>query len=651
MKNIAINPISRFLIMVVITLLILPACEDEDRKISPSTIEFSLALQNVTEGDVATIVLTLDKPAPASGSVELTFETNAIYSQHYVTDPAPSGNASILLNISQGQQSAELQITSFDNSRYEGAKFIIFQLKNATGQLRPGAATTLTLTIGDDEGPSLANFATSSAILKEEDEGIVVLIPLSAPALGEGSVTVTLDAGQAVHNANFIIDQELKDNTFSFNVVPNATSVTFTVFPVDNDLFTGNLVLRFSISEISGVVQKGNNLKYSLTLVDDELPSIVKFALTSGSVSETNVDGIAVEIPLSSPAKGDGQVGIGIGSGNAVYGIHFTTLPAMENNILRLKLSHSQTVASFTILPINNDLFTEDLTRAFTILEGGGVVQKGSAGLSYSLTIVDDEEPSIASFAIATVVAEEAESGGTEVEIQFSNPAAGTGQIILEIQGYHGRFTSKPEIVEKYEYYDYYDFSYHYSYSIQLDVAPYAEAANFTIFPIDDMRCNSDGPTTFTISAVSGVIRMGESRTLDLAIRDNEDPMIVTLQETEGTLNENDAAGKEIKLNFSMPAAKDGSISVSLNFYNKHDEGRYTTVPEMRYASGSYTSLDFKKGDTGVKIKVLPVDDNVAKGSFTEPFHLIFSPGEELDDGCVQIKDPIYTLTFVEDDD
>lgn len=648
------NPISRFLIIVLSTLLMFPACEDEEKKISHSTIEFSMELQSINEGDVATILLTLDKPSPGGSSVELTLETNAVYDQHYVTDPGLSSATSILLNISQGKQSAELQLTSFDNSKYEGTKFIILQLKNATGQLRLGEATTLTVTIGDDEGPSLVNFSTRSAFLEEkQDEGIEVHIPLSAPALGEGSVTVALAPGGAVNNVDFSIDQEVKDNTFSLNVVQNAPSVSFTVFPTDNDLFTGNFILRFSISETSGVVQKGSALEYSLTLVDDELPSIAKFTSTSGSIRETDGGGIALEIALSSPAKGDGYIEIKGGSEKAVYGVDFTTLPPMENNKLIINISYDQTGADFNVFPIDNDLATGDLTQSFTIVDGGGVVRRGSTDISYLLTIDDDDEPSYASFGFGALWVDEVESEGIEVGIEFSSPTRKGGHITLGLEGYKGTFTSNPPIIEGYEYYDYYDYSYHHSsYSIQLEVAPNAEGANFFIFPIDDNKCNDIKPTTFTIIAVGGPIGMGENLSFDLAIRDDEDPMIVTLQETEGILNENDAGGKDIVLQFSKPAVTDGLIFVALDFYNKHDQRRYTTNPEMVYdaGSGSYASLNFKEGDTSVKLKVLPANDNSANGSFTERFHLHFRSAPNPDDNCVQIKDPTYTLAFVDDD-
>ncbi|MEX2233462.1 MAG: hypothetical protein WD824_14965 [Cyclobacteriaceae bacterium] len=390
MKRSSTNQTGRFLIIAIAGMLMLPACEEDDKTLPP-VIQFIVNLQKVTEGDEVVILLGLDNPAPYHGSVELTIQTNAIYNEHYMTSPSPSNN-SIVLNFHKGHTSTALKIITIDNTKYEGAMFMIFQLNVPSGGVRLGEATTMTLTISDDEAPSMASFEGNETVLSEKDEaGLVVQIPLSEPAKGEGSVTVSLNPGQAQQEANFTIDQELAHNSFKLNVFKNVTHVSFKVFPIDNDLFTGNFILSFSITEISGVVQKGNTLDYSLTLIDDESPSIARFALPSGTVAENNGDGIGVEILLSSPVKGEGTIGISLPAGTAVYGTDFTTLPEVKDNTITLDLVHDQTGAGFTVIPLNDDLFTDNLIQSFSISEVRGVVWKGSNDQNFQLTILDDD--------------------------------------------------------------------------------------------------------------------------------------------------------------------------------------------------------------------------------------------------------------------
>ena len=389
------------------------ACEEDNKEISPSVIQFTARVQNVPEGDDVIILLMLDKPAPQNGSVELTFEGSAIYDQHWVTAPTPASswgapgvvrydqhyvtasgpsNGSIVLSIYKGHKSTAFRIASVDNAKFEGSHFIIFKLNAPAEAFRAGDMATLTVVIADDEGPSLANFEVPSANVNEQDEnGTVVNIPFTAPAIGEGSLTVAVEPGKSVRGTNFTINQELTNNSMSFNVARNSSGVSFKVFPVDNDLFTGNFILRFAIADISGVLQKGDNLSYSLTLADDEAPSVARFALPSGTIEESGTDGIMVEIPLSSPVKGEGTIAITLDPENLIYGTDFTTVPEAQNNRLILNLSHNQTGASFTVFPIDDDVPTGDEILSFSIHEATGVVWKGSDRLTYKLTIVDDD--------------------------------------------------------------------------------------------------------------------------------------------------------------------------------------------------------------------------------------------------------------------
>ncbi|MEX1239757.1 MAG: hypothetical protein WEB30_08570 [Cyclobacteriaceae bacterium] len=374
-------------------LLMFSSCREDGNEISPSIIQFSVNVQKVSEGDEVIITLTLDKPAPGSGSVELSLEGNAVYNQHYVTAPAPSAGA-IVLRVYKGHTSTAVKIEPVDNAKFEGSKFLILQLSNPAGGLRLGEITALTVVMADDEGPSLAGFAVPSGTVNEQNEnGIVVDIPFSAPAKGEGSLTVTLQQGQAVLGRNFTIDQEQTNNSFSFNVGKNSAGVSFKVFPVDNDLFTGNFILQFAITDISGVVQKGDNQSYTLTVADDEAPSVAKFGQSSGAIDESNADGISVEILLSSPVKGEGTIGIALAAQNSIYGTDFTTVPELKDNSIILNLSHNQHSASFTVFPVNDDLLTGEQILLFSIDEASGVVWKGSDSATYELTIVDDEGP------------------------------------------------------------------------------------------------------------------------------------------------------------------------------------------------------------------------------------------------------------------
>ena len=651
MKKFSSHYAGRLLTNAMCGLLMIVSCDDDKPQILPSVIQFSTNLQNVAEGEDATVLLTLDRPAPDNGSVQLALQTNAVYDQHYETDPSVNDNT-IVLEVRKGQTSVEFKIVTVNNDKYEGTRFIVFQLTPQSDGLKAGEVSALTLTIGDDEGPSLANFTSTSATINETDvDGILVEIPFAAPARGEGSLTVTLHAGMAIQGTNFTIDQELINHTFSFNVVRNTTGVRFKVFPLSNDLFTGDFPLIFTITEVSGVVQKGNNSSYKLIIDDDEDPSFARFAFASSSVEETNTEGVVVDILLSGPVKGEGTMTINYTTAGLVYGTDFTTLPESEGNRFSLEFSHDQTSASFKVFPRNDDLLNKERTLLFSITYTSGPIRRAGETLSHELTIGDDEKPSIANFAVSSASVDETNGSGIEVQITFSHPTAGPGQIVLDVDGFAGQFTSDPEVEER-DHYDSYSsyYSYYKTYHITIDVPFHASGATFRIFPINDRICVASQQTTLTIAGASGALTKENEPKFVLTIKDDEDPMIVTLSELAGTLNESDATGKEILLNFSKPAVRDGIVWVYLDYNNHYYSGRYSTAPQMDYSSGYYAPLEFKTGGNGVAFKILPVNDHVAKGDFIEPFHFSYFEVPASTDDCVQIMDKTFTLTFVDDD-
>ncbi|HEU5147761.1 MAG TPA: hypothetical protein VFT90_13635, partial [Chryseosolibacter sp.] len=90
----------RLLIAALYGLMLLGSCEDK-KEVIPPVISFTEELEIVTEGETATISLTLDRPAVDNVSIRLTIETDAVYGQHYRTNPSLSSGV-ISVNILKG---------------------------------------------------------------------------------------------------------------------------------------------------------------------------------------------------------------------------------------------------------------------------------------------------------------------------------------------------------------------------------------------------------------------------------------------------------------------------------------------------------------------------------------------------------------------
>jgi hypothetical protein len=636
MKNLSTNPNLRFLIIAIYCLLI-PACQEDDNDIPPSIIQFTVSLQNVTEGDETTVQLSLDKPASQDGSVEVSIETNAIYDQHFVTDPTLS-NGSIVVTIQKGQKSVEFNVTTIDNVKFEGTKFLVFQLKNPGQGLRLGVKTTLTLTINDDEGPSIVNFEVNVGTVTEDNaHGIVIQLPLSTPTTDVGSITLTLNPGQAVYGTHFTTTPAATNNAITFTVEQNATGINLTVLPIDNDLYTGDFIVSFSISAVSGVVQKGNNLNYSLTIVDDELPSVASFAKISGEISETNSNGIIVEIPFSSPAKGNGSLIITLNADVAVYGKDFITSPIVLSNTITLNILPEETSASFTVFPTHNFVATQNQQITFSISDVSGVIQKGTS-LIYSLTIINEDHEALVNFEVASGSLDENNGEGIVIEIPFSAQAPGEGNITISVAAFNAQnqFTTTPAVAG--------------NNTITLNVANAQDKASFKVVPVNNTICTiGERYINFKITFANGSVMKGSQLDYKLTLVDDEVVSSISFTETEGSIAENNSNGIEVKLKFSNPAFENGVLHISsyCDWYGY--DPRYTTTPPTScdWSSGSYVSLNILKGDIDTKFTVFPVDNNVKENNFVWHFFQTWSGHNN----CLQrASDSKFILTIVDDD-
>ena len=650
MKN-PLNSLLKSLAVALAVTLTVNGCDEVVETDLIATIEFAISTQYVPEDGEATIVLELDRPAPNDESIRITIESNAILNEHFTTN-LPFLDSSLVLNIEKGQKSSEFKVTSIDNATFDNGRFMIFKLTNPSQGLQLGKLTTNTLLIADDEGPSLVSFSVTSGTVSESaTSGIAVEITLFPPAKEEGSVTLILD-GTAVYGTDFMTQPEATNDSIVFSIKKNQTSASLNVLPMDNEVMSGHVTVVFSISAVSGGVFKGKDLKYSVIITDDEVPSTVRFETTElvtpgcdyygydcdpaypigrGSVLENNDSGMVVPILFSQPASGLGTITISWDDNS--YGTRFTTIPAPSTpNTLVIPVAEGEVSSSFTVLPIDDDLFTEPPELLFEITAVSGVIRTGEC-LKYFLRITEDEVPSIANFPLTAGIIGEDDAGGFVVSIPFSEPTHGPGSITVNSDGGYGiHFTTDPVPTEGSD--------------IIWNVVQNTTGVSFKIIPIDNLTCaGGNFHAGFSISS-TGFIKTGNRSNYQVTITDNE-VSVVSFDVNEGTVNEGNTSGKVVTLNFSKPLSENSTLHFGLG----ECSSRFITSPPTNcfedYYGEQYTLLELtvEKGAVSAQITITPVNDNI-QGDYV----VNISPWDN-GNNCLQITpNSHYQLTIVDDD-
>jgi len=435
----------------------------------------------------------LNGAATRAHLLKIRVETNAMYGEHFETKPATQSDGSILVPVQNGASSAVINITSIDNDRFDGGKFVIFRLTDSPTGLKAGDISTNTVVIGDDEGPSVANFEIVTWVVAEtETDGLKVEIPFSAATKGEGSLTIELAPRRAKYGGNFFTIPEAVSNSIRLAVPNNSTSASITLFIVDDELFTGDYQIDFSITEVSGVIQKGTSAKLSLTVHDNERPSFAAFTSGAQTIREDDANGTTVEIGFSAPVLGTGTVSIKfpqLDYGPA-YGREFVTTPPAFNNIITLPVALHAVTASFKVLPIENSTCNYQSIE-FNIAGTSGPII-GDDGATGGVVIIEDDDSSTVTFSQAEAsVAENA--SGIEVQLNFPTPALQDATLFVTAPSYLG----DQDVYGKLYYttpqadWDFYDLY------VPLEIKKGDTGANFIIIPIDNDEYNATRTLVF----------------------------------------------------------------------------------------------------------------------------------------------------------
>lgn len=367
----------------------LSSCQ-EDEIALPITIEFSAATQSAIEGNDILISVVLSKVPKRDGEIILTLGGDATYGEDYFTTPAGDLNK-INIPIHRGEASLNFTVSTLGNNIREGDKEVIFSFASISDGFVIGQQKTLLLSILDDEDVAIAEFSTTSGnVIENSPVGITVDIPFSLPTKGSGSLTVSVASNNATNNLNFTTIPAINNGVILLNVEDNTNRTSITIVPIDDSFFHADYSILFELTSGTGSVKVGNNKVFSVFINEDESPALANLQTPSFSIIENNSTGTVVEIPLSMPASETGTVTVSVNSNSAIYGTHYTTIPAASGGNIFIDVAKGASKIEFTILPIDDLVDNENREIIFTLTNAVGAIRLGTS-LSYSLTVLDDE--------------------------------------------------------------------------------------------------------------------------------------------------------------------------------------------------------------------------------------------------------------------
>ncbi|WP_228852999.1 Calx-beta domain-containing protein [Aegicerativicinus sediminis] len=405
----------------IITLFL--GCEEDDNN-ATGTAAVSFAYDNLREVEGATIPLSLnlgiDNYAHSGGSV-----TIDISGGNYGTDYETSeGSSSFNIDLEPNQLTASFTIQPIDDEVIEDDKVLTISISAVTGSLTLGEKTSFTLTLLDDDDPTIASIEFENATFEIDENSTTPLILnliFDQATTDGGSITIGL-AGEAVLDTDYSITGA-SGNSLVLSVPGGATSASFEIATIDNSEYEPNKTIELSIEEVSGGLSVGVGNSSTVTIInDDAAPNpIANFAIASTTVDEDNGT-LSATINFSSTTIADATLEISA-SGTATLGSDYTYNSSSISPV-SINIPSGSDSISFDIDITDDSDTEEDETIILDLTSVTGGLEIGNTTSQFTITITDNDQVSLFSYqeSFETVTADISEVGYQNIFINQTLP-------------------------------------------------------------------------------------------------------------------------------------------------------------------------------------------------------------------------------------
>jgi hypothetical protein len=250
---------------------------------------------------------------------------------------------------------------------------------------------------------------------------------------------------------------------------------------------------------------------FSLLSCDDETeivvpPGLVQFEKSELSLAE-NIERTTITIKFDKQAPDDGEVSVRVTCSDVEK---FQFEPAAIDGMIRIPFTKGQSIVSFEVVSLDNDILDGDKTLDFTITS---VSQGYKLGITKTISTVwvDDEGPARVNFDLDNTRARENYVSGYPITISFSHVTKADAVVSIGIQSadavYGTHFITEPAASNG---------------IITLPVANGETNVTFKVFPLDDDLYNQQRSINYGIVDAQGGLKKGEILQHEFRISDDE---------------------------------------------------------------------------------------------------------------------------------
>ena len=484
-----------------------------------------------------------------SGIVRYRVFTESETGDEFATVDSDYSSFSVGGEFGRNTQEREHTITILDDLLKEGEETFKISLEiedSYQGRLPKGSLThSKTVTIYDDESTTLSvkntRFSIDENVPSPHDE-FVVDLELSRIIDVDATVEYDLENITATKPADYI-EEEVANRKAT--IIAGETRVSFPIEIENDSLNEGNQTFKVVLKNpVASVFESGDTLEKTITIVDDEYPTI-ELPDTLSIAEDVAEDEIQVSVTLSGPSSRSIAVNYTTASDTAIMGEDFT----FTQSVLNFAPGVTEQTLSIPILDDTDNEGNESFNIQFTGSIGAAVFEDGETSFTKSVTIVDNESPTLSILNTEFNVYEDSASGKYELELELSG-ARSTGDVSLNFAVNGGTATNLIDFTNSSE---------------TITIAPGNTNYTVDIGIIDDAIIEGNKTIRFNLSNLSGAVFAGGvssiTRTVTIV---EDDSTIFSLTTTNFEFNENLTGGDfEVAYQISKVRAFDVSFAVT----------------------------------------------------------------------------------------
>ncbi|WP_287630137.1 MULTISPECIES: Calx-beta domain-containing protein [unclassified Microcystis] len=384
-------------------------------------LSFTAAAFSVNENGTLVNAVTLQRTNGSEGTVSV----NVLLSNGTAVFPDDYNSLAVPVVFGPGETSKTVTLPIVNDSDFEGNETLNLTLSSPTGGATLGTQTTATLTIVDNDLPTVSLAVSPASVT--EDGTINLVYTFTRTGNTANPLTVSFNVGgNATFNNDYTQNGAASFNATSGTITFAAGSdtATLTIDPTADTIFEQDETVSLTLVSSANYNRGTTNTVTSTIINDDVNAGVLSFSNSQFGVNEDGTVVNAVTINRTGNTTGAVSVTVNLTNGTA-------TAPSDYNNTpITVNFANGETSKTVTIPIVNDSQLEADETFNLSLSnpQGGAILGTQTTAV---LTILNDDLPQRGSINLNNSNYTVNENGTANITLTRTNGSDGEVSVIL----------------------------------------------------------------------------------------------------------------------------------------------------------------------------------------------------------------------------